>query len=169
MIPTHLVCCYLGILQQTLRLWLCINITLKRQISIRQTAELKIFTGPLGSFSLKLDQVHIFYSNQVCEVSEILDLWRSLGWPNNGPRQTNSYIIKPRLVFGQIRIRKKLIGWCFGAPWAATGSLLCQFESRSMSAERKQNCWTTNKQTNSIYSPVLIQLPAPSGSSQGQR
>lgn len=73
----------------------------------------------------------------------------------NCRRQTDSYIIKPQLVFGQIRIKRKLTGWRLGAPWAATGSLLHQFESSSTSAEGKQNCLSTNNtQTNKQTSKV---------------
>lgn len=100
------------------------------------TAELKVFTG----------LIYITYRWSIIITS-------SLSYNCHRPTATSSnpgwYLV--RLGWGE---SWKLIGWCFGAPWAATGSLLRQFESSSTSAERKQqtNCWTTNKQTNNVYS-----------------
>lgn len=79
--------------------------------------------------------------------------------PVKNPRLSYNCSRHRLLVFGQIRIRRKLeADWLvFGAQWAATGSL-CEFESSSTSAERKQDCWSTNKQTkkpNSICSPTV--------------
>ncbi len=122
-------------------------------------AELKVFTGPF-----LLTQVWcIWYIINVCMCAGMFSTGtgpvKTSRLSYNYHRQTATslnlgwYLV--RLGWGE---SWKLIGWCFGAPWAATGSLLHQFESSSTSAERKQqtNCWTTNKQTNkqtnSVYS-----------------
>lgn len=141
-----------------------INSTLKdkstwdRQLSLRSSQVHWVSTH----WGLTWAQVgpgsHYCQSNQVCKVSMIVDLWRPLGWTTTvTDRQTATSFNQPPPSWCLVRLGSgeswKLIGWCFGAPWAATGSLLRQFESRSTSAERKQDCWTTNnKQTNSIYS-----------------
>lgn len=69
-------------------------------------------------------------------------------------RKTGSNMVEPWLVFGQVRNKRKLIVFLIAikknpTPLTATSSLLLQFESCSMSAERKQDC-LNNQQTNSI-------------------
>lgn len=91
---------------------------------------------------------HYCQSNHVCQVSEMLGKQTATslnpGW----------YLVRSRSG------ESWLVGF-FGAPWAATGSLLHQFESCWTSAERKQDCWTANTQTTNKQhlqsdSPVLI-------------
>lgn len=128
---------------------------------MRQTAELKVYTGPLRSGSYisgawcccGLCPPHPWKSMHARRVlagfpwvfSKILDLWGPLSWAPTVQGIQTATSFKPWLVFGRIRIKRKLIGWCFGAPWSATGSLVRQFESSSTSAERKRDCLSTSK------------------------
>lgn len=79
-------------------------------------------------------------------------LWRVIDWATTvtvSDRKMNSYIRKTLASIWSDQDQDKAESWLigvFGTPWAATGSLLRQFESSSMSAERKQDCWSTNQQ-----------------------
>lgn len=89
----------------------------------------------------------------VCKATNIWDLSRSVGLTyichGQAATSVNSGWYLVRLGPGE----KWKLMWHFGTPIAATSTSLLQFESCSLSAQRKQDCSATNKQkTNCIYS-----------------
>lgn len=116
---------------------------------MRPTAELEVFAHPLGSCWLRFDlspesgRVHIGSLIRSPRFWTCEDLKAE---PEQTDRQTDGYIIKPRLVFGHIRRSWKLIDWCFS-------TMSCyRFPPPSMwvplDVSREETDLLDNKQTN---------------------
>lgn len=148
-----------------------INSTLKdkstwdRQLSLRSSQVHWVSTH----WGLTWAQVgpgsHYCQSNQVCKVSMILDLWRPLGWTTTvTDRQTATSFNQPppQLVFGQIRIRRKLkadwlVFWstvsCY---WFPPPSVWVPLDISREETGLLDNKQQTDKQHLQSDSPVLI-------------